>query len=441
MKSLPELTAEALVPHDDRALTARTIAGYRIDSWLKALGELGSVAYTEVLGEPAVVVAGAASNKLLWQAPEHWSYRDTDTGTFFCQQMGEDHVSALDGEPHRRLRKLILPAFGAAAMQRDVRTLESELSGSIENGAGCVVDLYGFLCRAFAQALTRTQVKSRPDDELLDSLCDFEEAFIFGQQLSLNDQQRWFGRERYQSLKRAAFAYFDQVLQQRRSGERQDDSLQLLLEREPPEGLAALSETELQEAVYLLSVAGVGNIANLLCPLVYEMQGTDWPDRLRAEIGDRPLSDPATLRSLKVASALQRETERLFAPAPIIPKRATVAMEVQGRRIAAGTLVMHLHTLWHYDPDHFEAPLEFRPERWLDGAADKPNAFGGGKHLCLGMGVTRAVLPMALALLYRHSDPVCPEPPHFAAIDPGFEPSPVSTVMANVYLGARQPER
>ncbi|MEM1230566.1 MAG: cytochrome P450 [Pseudomonadota bacterium] len=430
--ALPELAPAELEAVADAPLTAPVIGGYSAVSWLQAQARLGPVFSTTALGEPCVVVTGSEANRTLWRSPDDWSYRDTDAGTFFCRQMGEDHVSALDGEPHRRLRKLILPAFGIGAMQRDLATavtvLDQGVRRAVEEGSQSR-DLYGFLTRLLARVLTRTQVKSAPADALLERLCAFEEDFIFGQQIPLPDQDRWFARPEYLALKRDAFDYFRSVATARAEGERAEDSLQLLLDRPPPAGAPPLTPSEQAEAVYLLSVAGVGNIANLVCPLVYSLQDTQWPQRLREELEAADLADPEVLRSLSVLPALQRETERLFAPAPIIPKRATRDVELLGQPVDAGALVMHLHTLWQFDPQHFDAPLEFRPERWLADAPIKPNAFGGGKHLCLGMGVTRVLLPLVVAALYRYAEPRALETPVQVPLDPAFTPSPVTTRM------------
>ena len=56
----------------------------------------------------------------------------------------------------------------------------------------------------------------------------------------------------------------------------------------------------------------------------------------------------------------------------------------------------------HRDPRWFDAPEEFRPDRWLDGLADRlPKnvyfPFGGGPRICIGnhFAVMEAVLVLA----------------------------------------------
>ena len=127
--------------------------------------------------------------------------------------------------------------------------------------------------------------------------------------------------------------------------------------------------------------------------------------------------------------AIITETERCFAPAPIVPKRTTKDIEFLGVSIPAGTLIMHLHALTHFDQQRYPDPLKFDPARWISANPEKPNAFGGGKHMCLGMGVTRIYLPLILATLFSQHDLEIEHAPFLQSLEPGFQPAPVSTVM------------
>jgi cytochrome P450 len=258
----------------------------------------------------------------------------------------------------------------------------------------------------------------------------YEEEFINGQQLSLSDQDKWFKRIKHQKLRANAFDFFHTTALERKSGPRIDDSLDLLLQRKRvAASTVPLTDSELTEAVYLLTVAGVGNIARILCPLLWSINDTQWLPRLRQEVRG---FDPALLAGMKnfpVLRAIIAETERCFAPAPIVPKRTTKDIEFMGVSIPAGTLIMHLHALSHFDQQRYPDPLKFDPARWIAANPEKPNAFGGGKHMCLGMGVTRIYLPLILATLFSHHGLEIEHAPLLDSLEPGFQPAPVSTVM------------
>ena len=122
----------------------------------------------------------------------------------------------------------------------------------------------------------------------------------------------------------------------------------------------------------------------------------------------------------------------------MVPKRTTADIEFLGNKIPANTLISHLHVLSHFEAERYPDPLSFKPQRWLEGALDKANAFGGGKHMCLGMGVTRVYMPLALALIFSEYNLEIEGPPRSESLEPNFEPAPKSTVM-NAKLLKRSP--
>jgi cytochrome P450 len=83
------------------------------------------------------------------------------------------------------------------------------------------------------------------------------------------------------------------------------------------------------------------------------------------------------------------------------------------RLIPAGCYFSMTTYLTHHDPAVWEAPGEFRPERWLGGAVVAPNGqplskylvtFGRGPRMCLGINLARAELFIGLAVLFRRCD-------------------------------------
>ncbi len=429
MHSLNTLDLKHLQPAEKMDLCVPVVLGYTAESWCEALRSTGPIVQLNIDNQPCVAISSTAANQLAWRNPDNWSYQDTDFSTIFRTQLGPDHVTILDGEPHRRLRKLILPGFGAAALRRDMQTIYSTIAQDLESRAGQRADLYGLACLTMAKALNQTQIKTAISPPVLTSLCSFEEEFIAALQLSPDQQSQWFSRPAYQQVRGVAFEFFHQILKQRSDGASKNDSLDIILSRSETSEFKPLTKTEIIESIYLLSVAGVGNIAHFLCTMMWKVAGTHWQTAVQKELSGVDLANLEGMKQLPVLKALINETERLYAPAPVIPKRTTQAIEFLGHQIPAGTLILHLHTLSHYDSNVYQSPFEFQPQRWLEDTPAKTNAFGGGKHLCLGMGVTRALLPLLAGLLLRNYTMELPEAPRGKALDPDFGAAPVSTVM------------
>ena len=429
MHGLKHLDLKHLQPADSSDLTVPTISGYTAASWCAALQNTGPVVQLSIDGERCVAISSTAANQLAWRNPDDWSYQDTDFSAIFRTQLGPDHVTILDGEPHRRLRKLILPGFGATALRRDIGTTYQTFAQDLNEQVDVPSDLYALACRTMARALNQTQIKAAVTSSGLSHLLRFEDEFIAALQLSPAQQTQWFARPAYQHARKTSFDFFNQILNERKRGARKDDSLDIILSRSETSDFTPLSDTEIIESIYLLSIAGVGNIAHFLCTMMWKVAGTHWQTAVRQELADVDLANLDGMKAHPVLKALINETERLYPPAPVIPKRTTRNIEFLGHQIPEGTLVLHLHTLSHYEAETYNSPFEFQPQRWLDGSPAKTNAFGGGKHLCLGMGVTRAFLPLLAGLLLRDYRLDMSSAPHGREIDPNFGSVPLSTVM------------
>ena len=174
----------------------------------------------------------------------------------------------------------------------------------------------------------------------------------------------------YLSIKQEAFDLFERVYQERKRGERPGDSLDMLLDTPPKEGLEPLSETELVKAVYLLSVAGIGNIANILVASVWLLkQHPEWLIKLEEELEQIALDNMVDgIGKFPVMKAIVSEVERYYLPAPVIQKITNTDVEILGNKVPEGESVLHLHGLSHYDPKYYDNPFEFNPGRWLEGS-------------------------------------------------------------------------
>ena len=168
-----------LEPTNSKEIVGQHMLGYTNESWLSAYQKLGPVFKLKLDGQDHTVICGHEADLEAWRQADAWNYTDTDSGTFFRREMGNDHVTQLSGEAHRRSRKLILPAFGIKALQRDFGAIHQAMGTAIESHTGNV-DLFQVANFAYAKALANSQLKSGLDDAALQRLADFEDWFIAG---------------------------------------------------------------------------------------------------------------------------------------------------------------------------------------------------------------------------------------------------------------------
>ena len=96
---------------------------------------------------------------------------------------------------------------------------------------------------------------------------------------------------------------------------------------------------------------------------------------------------------------LLKETLRLYPTGWIGSRRLAAPVDFEGTRLPKGTLALYSPYLSGRDSDFWDAPDQFRPERW-----ERPPPawsylpFGGGARLCLGVHLANLLLTEALAL-------------------------------------------
>ena len=143
-----------------------------------------------------------------------------------------------------------------------------------------------------------------------------------------------------------------------------------------------------------------------------------WAD-LRAEAdevlgpvgADLSSADHATLNGLEVAGRVVRETLRLHPAGVISPREAATDIQVGDITIPQGTLVLWSPHLAGRDPDVWERPLEFEPDRFIE-MTDEQRArcdaawvpFGGGRRDCLGFALAQMELTLMIARFAQRLD-------------------------------------
>ncbi|QLD88200.1 cytochrome P450 [Natronomonas salina] len=84
-----------------------------------------------------------------------------------------------------------------------------------------------------------------------------------------------------------------------------------------------------------------------------------------------------------------QEAMRIYPPVPVFVREARKPDIIGGYEIPSGSEVLLSQYVVHRDPEYWEAPTEYRPERFTPGAAaDRPAysyfPFGGGPRMCIG---------------------------------------------------------
>ncbi|MFI6446402.1 cytochrome P450 [Kitasatospora sp. NPDC050543] len=164
-----------------------------------------------------------------------------------------------------------------------------------------------------------------------------------------------------------------------------------------------VSDEDLRDQVLTIVMAGHETTAKSLSWTLYLLdRHPEEAARVREEV-DRVLGGrPATAADLADLPACQRavkEAMRLYPPVWLISRRAIGHDVIGGYDVEPGTLVCVSQWVLHRHPEYWDAPEEYRPDRF-DGASFPSHLylpFGGGDRICIGQhfAVLEAVLVLA----------------------------------------------
>ncbi len=195
------------------------------------------------------------------------------------------------------------------------------------------------------------------------------------------------------------------IAERRRSSEDKGDLLSLLLQARDADDGSRMSDKQLRDEAMTLFLAGHETTALVLSWTWYLLaRHPEAEATLCAEI-DRVVGKRLPVfedvAKLSYVEAVLLEAMRLYPPGYVIGREALADCVIGGFTVRKGVTVLMSQWVVQRDARFFEAPQEFRPQRWLGEAAKKiPKfayfPFGGGPRLCIGN--TFALMEMALVL-------------------------------------------
>ncbi|KAF9809868.1 hypothetical protein SFRURICE_002098 [Spodoptera frugiperda] len=129
-------------------------------------------------------------------------------------------------------------------------------------------------------------------------------------------------------------------------------------------------------------------------------------EELKTIFGDDMERDPTyqELGQMKYLELVLKESMRLYPPVPLIERRITRDCEVGGLKLVKGTsVVLNIYQIQR-QPDMFEDPLEFRPERFEEALKNPFSflAFSAGPRNCIGQKFAMMELKITISEIVKH---------------------------------------
>jgi len=313
-----------------------------------------------------------------------------------------DGMLTIDGDYHRRARKVMLPAFHRDHLVTTVDVmLEEAVAATDALTPGTRLDVYHWT-RALAMRIAMRALFGFDPDRAgrggFDIAEEFETALgFYGRdyllQILRGPRTPWAAMHR--ARRHIDRVVYEEIARRRGTGELGDDVLSLLMAASDEDGWG-FDDGELRDQVMTLLFAGHDTTTSTIAFLFYELARHPAALAKLLEEQDRVLDGrpptPAELMggALPELEMALEETLRIYPPAWVGPRRAIEAFDFDGYRIPAGAPVNYVSWASHHLSWVFPEPHAFRPERFTPEAkAALPKGayvpFGGGSRICLGM--------------------------------------------------------
>ncbi|MDX6698716.1 MAG: hypothetical protein QOE65_2113 [Solirubrobacteraceae bacterium] len=313
--------------------------------------------------------------------------------------VGPHSLILLDEKPHLEQRKLMLPAFHGERMEALTGLVESVTEEEVARWpSGETIALHPRL-QALTLDIILRAVFGLQEGERLEALRrNLTHMLEFGgRPLSLMPQllaglQHLGPWREFATLKTETDALLREVVDERRAAGAPDgdDVLSMLLSARHDDG-SPMTHEELRDELMTLLVAGHETTASQLA-WTFERLAREPRvlERLQEEVD---AGDDAYL-----VATLQESMRRRPVLPNAEPRLTTREVEIGGWTYPKGVCLVANAYLVHHDPEIYEDPYAFRPERFLDEAPGTYTwlPFGGGRRRCIG--ASFAMLEMRIVL-------------------------------------------
>ena len=321
--------------------------------------------------------------------------------------VGQNSLILLSGEPHRRTRSILMPAFRGERMSGYVDLIADATNDEIAS----LQPGDQFVVRDAAQAIT-LDVVIRVVFGVADRTRRAEYARVIKELMRSGTAPLmllpWLRREIAGRGPWAQLVGFraqldgllsEQIEERRGMGEHGSDMMELILTATDEDG-NSLGDDALREQLRTMLAAGHETTSTSLAWALYHIHRDE---SIRSRVVEE-LADAATpweIAALPYLGAVIQETLRMHPTVPVVLRRLTGPLTVAGVPRSAGDVVGIALPALHFNRNVWGDPDSFDPDRFLE---RKPSPFeyapfGGGYRRCIGAAFAQHELAVAIGTI------------------------------------------
>jgi cytochrome P450 len=316
--------------------------------------------------------------------------------------LGDNSLLGIDEDHHMEQRKLLLPPFKGARMKAYEPLIEEIAAAEIERWPlntefATAKSMQTITLRAILRAVFGASGAMLHElEELLPRWTDRGQSLSRFPQLhkDLGPRSPWGA---FLRLRAKVDAILDRLIEEARTDpalEERPDVLALMVQARREDG-SALSNAEIRDQLVTMLAAGHETTAHTLAWSIERLRRH--PDILKR------LQDEADAGGKELREATILEVQRMRPVISFAGRHTIKPFEVGGYRLPRGVLIGLSAGLTHYDPNLFERPDRFDPDRFV---GVRPGTyswipFGGGRRRCIGASFAHMELDVVLKLILQ----------------------------------------
>jgi cytochrome P450 family 110 len=325
--------------------------------------------------------------------------------------MGSGSMLVLEGEPHRIERRLMMPmfhgdrmkAYGASMQQCAIEQFERHrIQGSV-NTLNLMTDIS-------LEVIVRT-IFGGSDSKIVRQLMDASRKVVASSSPLLFFSKRthfsflglspW---DRWEKAKANLFSLLDRVIEQRfESNERSDDILSMLCDATYEDGQSITREHIYSELMTFLFAGHETTALSLTWAIYHLHRNTDSLSRLKDELDLLADNSPSSLASAPYLKATIQETLRIHPIVTETLRKLKSPLALGDYFLPTGMGIAPATVLAHHNPNIYNEPESFRPERFIERSYSpfEYMPFGGGHRRCIGAAFASYEMAIVLGTILK----------------------------------------